>query len=148
MSLPGRVTAAQVRKIIQIDTATVNKSAVDLDEFIDTANELVTEKCAPAGYTTSRLASIEKWLAAHFYCVLSPRTTMEKVGSIRQQFEDKVDLGLDLTRYGQMAMRLDTAGGLALMNNAMKTQKGLLPGPSGKTIKPGIRWMGTIPEEN
>lgn len=148
MALPGRVTATEVKKIIAIDTPTVNKVAVDLDEFIDIANELVTEVCDPAstGYTTGRLKSIEKYLAAHCYTVLGPRTVRERVGGIQQVFESKLDLGFDNSRYGQLAMRLDTKGGLALLNNAMKTQKGLLPGGAG-AVKPGVKWMGTVPEE-
>lgn len=137
MSLPGRTTPTLVRGI----NGEIGDDA-DLNPFIDAANELVTEKCTASGYSVERLEKIERWLAAHFHCVNEPRAQRERVGTITVEPQGKVDIGLDNSLYGQMAMRLDTAGNLALMNNAMKTQKGLLG-----TITPGVRWLGTVPEE-
>lgn len=140
MSLPGRTTPALVRGI----NGEIGTDA-DLNPFIDAANELVTEKCTTSGYSNARLELIERWLSAHYHCVDSPRASRERVGSITVEPQGKVDIGLDNSLYGQMAMRLDTAGNLAAMNNAMKTVKAVLPAVALR--RPGIRWMGTVPEE-
>lgn len=142
MALPGRTTAAAVKGII--DTIVT----MDLTPFIDSANELVTEVCASqkaadgvtAYYSAGRLELIERWLAAHFYTVFDPRSASEKVSVITQRLQGKIDLGLDSSLYGQNAMRLDTKGGLAAMNNAMKKQQSLLPGRG--TIQGGVFWAG------
>lgn len=133
-----RTTAPQVKGIIETD-ATIIVVDADLDPFIEVANELVTEKCTgdagpdPA-YTATRLELIERWLAAHFYAIRDPRTTNEKAGPVGAAYESKVDLGLDLTRYGQQAKILDTNGGLATLDQATK---------DGKRRTVGASWLGT-----
>jgi len=134
--LPGRTTADAVRAIIQ------TIKSVDLDPYIDAANELVSERCtgifpgtldtlnkqdlpsyvpAPGGfqYSAYRLELIERWLSAHFYAVMDPRSVMEGAGSVKQELQGKVDLGLRSSLYGQQAMRLDTQGALAILDNSM-----------------------------
>lgn len=120
----------------------------DLTPFIDFANELVTEKCASVYledgvtpfYTDNRLKMIETWLAAHAYHILDKERLSSQVESIREQVVSKVDLGLNLTHYGQQAMRLDTNGGLAAMNNAMNEQEETLP---AVRVRKRILWLGT-----
>lgn len=126
-----RTTDVLVKGVIEVDTLAVP----DLTPFIVVANELVTEICVPAGYADSRLELIETWLAAHFYAIRDPRLTSETVGPLSQSIESRVDLGLDVTRYGQMAKRLDTAGGLALLDERMK--KGY-----GKFNLSGVTYIG------
>jgi hypothetical protein len=127
-----RTTAALVAAIIEVDPS------IDLDPFIFTASELVTEVCAIAGYTVERLELIERWLSAHFYAIRDPRTTNEKAGSVGASYESKVDLNLALTRYGQQAMLLDTQGGLAALNKS-------LAGGGGRIVA-SVAWLGTVPE--
>ena len=98
----------------------------DLTGFILSANELVTEVCASATkadgtpfYTDVRLELIERWLAAHLYTNRDPRVTDEKAGSVGAGYQSKVDLGFNTSHYGQTAMRLDTNGGLAKLNDDM-----------------------------
>jgi len=122
-----RTTSVLVAAIIEVDTD------IDLEPFIFTASELVTEVCAIAGYTVERLELIERWLSAHFYAIRDPRVTQEKAGSVGANFESKVDLNLALTRYGQQAMLLDTQGGLAALNQSML---------SGKRTA-SVAWLGT-----
>jgi len=142
---PGRTTLTAVEGIIDVAPGDV------LDPFIDTANELVTEKCAivfpgtqqgtdsngfpvytplPGGFTYSpyRLELIERWLSAHFYGIFSQVTTSEKAGSVAASFQGKTNLGLDLTFWGQQAMRLDTMGALAVMNNGQEQYAKVPPG--------------------
>lgn len=141
MALPGRTTADLVKGIIK------TRITRDLSPFIDAANYMVTKVCAviPTGgvdYTDEDLTLIETWLAAHFYAIDDPRNARERVSTLTQQIESKVDLGLDVTRYGQMAMRLDVNGKLAALNNAMKQQTSKLPG-SGTSLVGGVKWLGT-----
>lgn len=125
-----RTTPDRIRSICRV------KKADDLTEFMDAANQLVTNLCSNAGYDDDKLARIETWLAAHFYCILRPRRAQENVGQLQSSIETKVDLGLNVTRYGQMAMQLDTAGKLAASNNMMQN---ILP------RKIAALWLGRPP---
>jgi hypothetical protein len=53
-------------------------------------------------------------------------------------FQQQVDLGLDQTRYGQMAKILDTQGWLAALDNSQKTVKIQLEARR----RVGIVWAG------
>jgi hypothetical protein len=129
--MPVRTTAQLVAGIIEVD------SNIDLTPFIETASELVTEVCAIASYSVTRLELIERWLSAHFYAIRDPRTTQEKAGSVGENFESKVDLNLALTRYGQQAMMLDTAGGLLALSSAAPA----------RSRTPSVVWLGTSQTE-
>lgn len=113
----ARTTATNVKKIIEVD-ATIIVVDADMDAFIDVANELVTEMCTgttngpKTAYTASRLELIERWLAAHFYAIRDPRVKSEKAGPVGVNYQEKVDLNLSVTTYGQQAQMLDTNGGL------------------------------------
>lgn len=131
----ARTTPDLVRTIADAD------DGVDLMPFIQAANELVTEVCAAPGvYSSGRLQMIESWLAAHFYHILDPQASQETVEGIQVTLDTRVDLGLAVTKYGQQAMRLDTGGYLAALDNAMKTVTKTLPG-GGKKV--GVTWLGT-----
>lgn len=128
--MPIRTNTDRIKAICKV------KDQHDLTEFIDAASQLVDDLCLTSGYTDVKLARIETWLAAHFYCILAPRRYVENVGQLQSTKETKVDLGLNVTRYGQMAMQLDTAGNLAGNNNKMEK---ILP----KKIR--ALWLGTPP---
>lgn len=130
-----RTTYAQVAEIIEID-ATITTDAAP---FIATANALVTRVCADkldedgtAYYTDDDLELIERWLAAHFYAIRDPRYASEAAGSVNASYQYKVDLHLAVTTYGQQAMMLDTAGGLAALSK-------------GKRRRVGASYLGTDP---
>jgi len=123
-----RTTSDAVAAVIEVDVA------IDLAPFILVANELVTEVCSNKNYTDSRLELIERWLSAHFYTNRDPRSVNEKAGSVGATYQSAVDLNLSTSHYGQTAMMLDTAGGLAsLSNRKMK-----------RTV--GVTWLGTVPQ--
>lgn len=128
-----RTTAEQVSAIVEVDTS------ISLVPFIEVASALVDEVCATveAAYTDTRLELIERWLSAHFYCVRDPRAKEEQAGKVREVKESNTDLNLASSKYGQMAMTLDTNGGLASLNQA--TIKG-----QARAI--GITYLGTVPE--
>ncbi len=133
-----RTSKALVEGIIETDAAIIPDDAA-LVPFQDIANEMVTEWCTgtvngPAtAYDATRLALIETWLCAHFYTNRDPRAHSEKAGSVGANLQNKIDLGFDSSFYGQTAMRLDTNGGLATLNN--RSKKG-----SGKVA---AVWLGT-----
>lgn len=110
-----------------------------LDGAIDTANQLVTDACAASGYSDAKLELIERWLAAHFYDINRPRTSLEAIsGGTQEQYERvTTDLFLNNTKFGQQAIMLDTAGNLAALCN--KAKKGVA-GPSE------TKWLGSVLE--
>lgn len=110
-----RTTMELVEEIIEVD-----ETITSLDPFILMASELVTEVCVPAGYGDERLELIERWLAAHFYCSRDPRLSYEVAGAVAGTYQYKNGLFLANTSYGQMALALDTKGGLALLSKNME----------------------------
>ena len=130
----ARTTAVLVGGVIEWDSDESKSSFISMFPFIAVANELVTECCSSDDYTSTRLELIERWLSAHFYTVRDPRAESEKAGSVSERFQSKVDLGFDTSHYGQMAMRLDTEGCFAALNERMK---------KGKQATVGVTWLGT-----
>lgn len=136
-----RTTALLVGKIVRLNPK------LDIDTAIEAANSLVTSACAGAladdgvtlFYDDARLELIERYLSAHFYCINDPRTFRQRAGQVSVSTQYKVDLGLNVTHYGQQAMILDSKGGLAALN-AMLKKKG--------SITLGVKWLGTLPEDN
>jgi len=123
----ARTTDEAVQGIIEHDTT------ISLTPFIEAANALVTEVCSTDNYDATRLELIERWLSAHFYAIRDPRYESEKAGDVAAKYQSKVNLGFDVTHYGQMAMRLDTAGGLAALNTEAK---------SGGSVTASFTWGG------
>jgi hypothetical protein len=128
-----RTTSEAVGNIIELD------SSISLTPFIEAANALVTECCSEDDYDVTRLELIERWLSAHFYAIRDPRNTSESAGPASKSIETSVSLGFDVTRYGQMAMRLDTKGGLAALN------KRTLDGQGSRRVS--MSWIGKTVEE-
>jgi len=130
-----RTTYAAVAKIIEVDLTITT----DLVPFIEAANQLVTDVCgnydSDDQYDAGKLELIERWLAAHFYAIRDPRAKSEHAGPVGAGYQSKVDLGLDVTHYGQMAKRLDTVGGLAELDERLKKGK--------RIITPSLTWLGT-----
>jgi hypothetical protein len=127
-----RTTDTAVGLIIEVD------EDIPLDPFIESASALVDEVCVPLGYTDARLELIERWLSAHLYATRDPRAVSEAAGSVSTTYQSKVDLGFNNSHYGQMAMRMDTKGGLALLDARIKT---------GLLTVPIIWWLGSTEEE-
>lgn len=136
-----RTSKANIEEIIELDAEIIPDDPAMLP-FITVANELVTEACTgdegpTTDYSAARLELIERWLAAHFYTNRDPRAVNEKAGTVGAAFQSKVDLGFSTSHYGQTAMRLDTNGGLAKINEDTKKGK--------PTV--GVFWPGTYPED-
>lgn len=134
-----RTTEEAVALLAEVD------ELIDLSPFIETASAFVEEVCATAldsdgndYYDATRLELIERWLAAHFYKIRDPQVENEAASGISQKNATKVELGFNLTHWGQMALRLDTYGGLAALEETTKA------GAGRPTF--GILWLGT-PQE-
>ena len=134
-----RTTVDNVEAIADID------SGISLTPFIEVANALVTEVCAAAVKTdgtlwhdATRLELIERWLAAHFYHIRDPKASREEVDEVSATYRSIVEIGLNNTHYGQMAMIIDTSGALARL--AKKAEKG-----SGTTVS--LSWLGKTKAE-
>lgn len=125
--------AFRTSKDLVIKIMDFNPSIDDLDPFMDAANQLVTELCAPAGYNAARLTSIETWLAAHFLAIRDPRYQSETIGAASATTAMQLGLNLGLTPFGQQAMFLDTNGSLAWIDKHIS---------QGKRAKAGITWLG------
>lgn len=125
-------TQSDVDDIIEVEDGD------DLTVFIAAGDRLIDEVIGTDITDTDHLKQISTWLGAHFYVMLRPEKSLQGVslgkGAVNPQFKGKVDLGLDYTRYGQMAMQLDTTGKLAAHNEAVKKGK-------GRTV--GVTWLGT-----
>lgn len=118
-----RTTPDLVAGIIELDPSIV------LDPFISAASQLVDEIAPKTHHSDERLQTIETWLAAHFYCMRDPRTSMESAGSVKATYQSWVRPNLQLSHYGQMAIVLDTSSLLARMS------RGALP--------VSVNWLGT-----
>ena len=135
----ARTTTSNVVGIIEID------SGISLTPFIEVANALVTEVCAAATdsdgdlvYDATRLELIERWLSAHFYHQRDPKASREEVDDVASTYRSIVEIGFNNTHYGQMAMRIDTNGGLARLNEAAK---------AGKSTTVSLSWLGKTKTE-
>lgn len=103
----ARVTDSEVRGLI--------KTSFDVDPFIATAGLLVDESLVGQGMSEERLKTIELWLSAHFVAVTEERGALmrSKKGDSDEDYEIKVGTGLNMTRFGQQAIALDSSGVLA-----------------------------------
>lgn len=137
MSEVYRTSRAAIAGVIEVDESIVPDDDA-MEPFIVAANQLVTEFCTgtkgpTTAYSDARLELIERWLAAHFYAQRDPRFSNEGAGGVSVGYQNKIDLGFDNTHHGQMAMRLDTNGGLAGLNADAKKGK----------VRIGATWLGT-----
>jgi|GEM_PF-1757021 len=133
--MPARTEATRVRRVLGLEPG---DEAFDLATSIETANSIVTDIClntASYTYTTAKLELVERWLAAHFYTVTDGQVTVEQVASLRQQYAFKIDLYLNNTKYGQMALALDTNGSLVAFQRLLE---------NGGRYKVGAIWLGRL----
>lgn len=108
-----RVTEGEVKKLMR-----TGLDESDITPHLKSANMLVTNACAGAGYGADELAQIELWLAAHFVSVTDPAVSREKIGESDTVYHGKTDMGLDHTPYGQQVKMLDYKGKLVAIEKA------------------------------
>lgn len=126
----SRTTDTAVRRIIEID------DDLTTSPFIEAASAMITEHCSSLDTTTAEL--VERWLSAHFICIYDPRATKEGAKNVTATYQSKVALGLNVSHYGQMALSLDSSGGLASWNSTVV---------NGTRKTASLSWGGTEPVE-
>lgn len=110
----ARVTVADVRLIFE-----TTLTDLEIEAFINTANIVVNEQLQNSNCTYSEdiLTQIELYLSAH-YCTLSDRELKsEKLGDATDVYAGVYGMGYESSRYGQMAITLDTCGILKTSSN-------------------------------
>lgn len=134
--MPIRTTSAAVIAILGSDYN--YNSGDDLSPFIETASNIIDSNCiyvAPlTPYSDTKLELIERWLSGWAYLLMNPARKFDAAGPVQKSTESKVDLNFALNKYGQTAMLLDTNGGLAELNNSLKSRK--------QSVSVGITWLG------
>ena len=136
--MPIRTTPELVGGIIELDPVIVS-----IAPFIAAASALVdgVERRSDTldsdeQLDSARLEIIETWLAAHFYAIRDPRPERERAGSVEVKHQTSVDLGLNVTHYGQQAMMLDTTGYLSEISSGKK-----------RIREVSLHWVGTEIED-
>lgn len=111
----ARVTKEEVKELI--------KTSLDVTSFINTANLIVDESLVGQGMSDARLTLTELWLSAHFVAVAEERGALmgSNKGNSEEEYKIVVGTGLNMTRFGQQAIALDTSGALADQASSMKT---------------------------
>jgi hypothetical protein len=106
-----RTTAKRVTEII---TTSLSDGVIDTN-MVPAASLLVDEHLASAGHSDDLLEVIEMYLAAHLVALTEEKGGIikEMYGDATDQFSDVYGEGFASTRYGQMALALDTSGTLA-----------------------------------
>lgn len=124
-----RTDEDSVRTLIESDTD------IDLTPFIETAANLVSyvsSQDTDSLLSNDMLASIELWLAAHYYSARDQGVMAEATEAANAKYMGKYDLGFDATRWGQAAKRLDVTGTLAKLDQQAKEGK----------QKAALYWLG------
>jgi hypothetical protein len=119
----ARVTDDMVREIMEVDPTITSYTP-----FITVASSIV-DKIAikDATIQESELTEIERWLSAHFVAIRDMRSDSEKAGSVSVKYQYKLEIGFDVTLYGQMAKRLDISGYLAKLDQDAKNGGPITP---------------------
>lgn len=99
----ARVTDEEVRKII-------NTNITDISAFITAANLLVTNKLGDSDLDDDTLKQIELWISAHAVTIQDRSESLaeKEVDEAKEKYTGKFGMGLNSTKYGQMAIDLDT----------------------------------------
>jgi hypothetical protein len=136
----ARTTTAAVQGILGSDYD--SRRSPDLSPRIETAATLVDDIVAKAvelgiPLTDARLEVIERWLAAHLYCVTDRPYKSRSAGGASGTFDGNTDKGLDATLYGQTARVLDTTGFLSSIGGGGGTGTA-----GGGSTRAGLFWAG------
>lgn len=110
--------------VLDKDVKAIIDTKRDCTPFIATASLIVSEETVISALSAARKDQIITYLAAHFvWNAESNGLVMAEINKTRETyrtFSDKT-YGLDTSRYGQLAIQLDTTGTLG----AMAVAKGL-----------------------
>jgi hypothetical protein len=112
-----RVTGAELKELV----ATSKTEQVLEDNFIDTAHQFIEANLLGAGHSEAILKKIELYLAAHFLALTEELGGLvrDTMGDSAQSMANVYKAGLRSTRFGQVALDLDTSGTLARLATSM-----------------------------
>lgn len=117
------VVVGDLRKLVAVPLDAADE---DLQPFLDVAALIRSEDLAGSGLSSGRLDQIELYLAAHF-CVLAIErggVTQSRLGNATENYRSPQNTlqGIASTRFGQMALALDTSGTLQKTLSSKKAQ--------------------------
>jgi hypothetical protein len=99
------IEASDLKKIIDTDLA---DSAVK--PFIDAGVAWAGNVLAEAPYPDVYKQLIATYLAAHLLTIRDPQVSSETIGQASADYQVKLGLGMDGSRFGQAAMDMDYLG--------------------------------------
>lgn len=105
--MANRCTGDYVKNII-----TTNKTVAEVENYIRTANIIVTDELSGEGYSAARMKEIEAYYAAHLVACDDPAIAEEAIDDTKTRYHGKSGMGLDFTPYGQQVKILDSSGKL------------------------------------
>lgn len=112
-----------------------------LTPFIEAASSIVDDVVACVArkgltaFSSAKLELIERWVAAHSYVMSDQTYASRSTAGASASFHGQTGMYLEATKYGQMAMSLDSSGCLAAVTS----------GSQRKTAS--LRWGGKRPSE-
>ncbi len=114
--MAARVQATEVKEIVPSSIP----DDVIVSSMIANATLVVDEALLSAGLSADRLKMIELYLAAHFVALTEEGggVVESEFGDSRDQYADIYGDGLSSTRFGQMALALDSSKLLANTTSA------------------------------
>lgn len=138
----ARTTIVAVKKILAPgkDYDTIRNP--DLEPFIETASVLIDDAalCATnkgASYSETKARLLEGWVAAHCYVTSDQTFASKSTAGASATMHGQTAFNLSSSRYGQMALSLDTSGCLAQLtggtDGTRRTARGI--------------WLGKPPSE-
>ncbi len=112
----ARATADGVKEIV---STSLSDDVVEA-HCIDTANLYVDTHLLSAGHSNAILEKIEFFLAAHILALAEERGSLKggKFGDASEFLADVYGQGFKATRFGQLAISLDTSGILAKLGSS------------------------------
>lgn len=131
---------------IRTDPATVQEilandydGETSLNPFIETASAIVDRVAACAirrskTLTPGELELVERWLAAHFYCMSDPQYAAKSTDAASATFTGQTGMRIESTRYGQTALTVDYSGCLDMLNKRQTVAVKWLGKPASQQI--------------
>lgn len=89
----------------------------ETDAFIQGAHTFLYNTLDGWGVPISLMRTIETYLAAHFAAITYPAVQREGLGPLSTTYFGRAELGLQHTRYGQMAISLDPTARLKKLSD-------------------------------
>jgi hypothetical protein len=83
----------------------------------------------------SQAELLERWLSAHFYCMMDPNYKSKSTAGASATFQRPQDgKGLESTSYGQMAVAMDYSGALKNLTNKERARAIWLGKPPSQQV--------------